>query len=446
MAQITEDYSAAAFFLSATAREMQGSEPNVEYKEKLEAYSDRLQQIAGTEEGSKTAAGVVPEMHVAEGVVHADAAETAPEKNKSENLTVYLSTIHVPAGVMILDPDSAVCLIAANSERAVRDLVRSIPNERKFEFYFEDTYQSVVAEYIFREEISDRPCRMRGMRRANPAGTTAHQKSERVINSKKDDIVGEFKKLTTLKARIDEGRVVMEGFLMVNRALKDHLPVEKVVYSDSLPEEQKAALAQACIEAGIAYYRASGGMLAAMTTTNPTPDSLCTVRAQARSQEQLILSRKRNFFLILDGIANPDNLGMVLRTADASGVDAVILLSPSTHHFNKNAIRGGRGAVGRVPIYFCTDDMAMMETLRAHNFRIWGTSARFSASNFYDMRFDDANIAVIVGNESNGVRKEILDLCTDYVKIPMVEGQSSLNIAVAAALVLYEYDREFYQN
>ena len=56
------------------------------------------------------------------------------------------------------------------------------------------------------------------------------------------------------------------------------------------------------------------------------------------------------------------------------GVDAVILLSPSTHHFNKNAIRGGRGAVGRVPIYFCTDDFAMMETLRAHDFRIWGTA------------------------------------------------------------------------
>ena len=101
--------------------------------------------------------------------------------------------------------------------------------------------------------------------------------------------------------------------------------------------------------------------------------------------------------------------------------------------------------MGAVTIYFCTDDFAMMETLRAHDFRIWGTSARFSASNFYDMRFTDQNIAVIVGNESNGVRKEILDLCTDYVKIPMVEGQSSLNIAVAAALVLYEYDREFYQ-
>ncbi|MBR6365422.1 MAG: RNA methyltransferase [Lachnospiraceae bacterium] len=429
MAQKTERFDEVARFLAATAREMQGSEPNEEYKERLEAYAERMPKVA-ERNAEMTADDDPADGTAAEGV----------------SLTCYLSVINILQGVMILDTEHAVCLIAADSERAVRDLIRNVPNDITFDFYFEDRYQSVAGEYICREDIPERPCRMHGMRRANPAGTTARQKSERVINSKKDDIVAEFKKLTTLKARIDNDRVVMEGFLMVNRALKDHLPVEKVVYSDALGEEQRRAIADACIEAGIAYYRVSAGILAAMTSTNPTPDVLCTVRAVARSQDQLIFSRKRNFFLILDGIANPDNLGMVLRTADASGVDAVILLSPSTHHFNKNAIRGARGAVGRVPIYFCSDDMAMMETLRAHNFRIWGTSARFSASNFYDMRFDEANIAVIVGNESNGVRKEILDLCTDYVKIPMVEGQSSLNIAVAAALVLYEYDREFYKN
>jgi len=86
-----------------------------------------------------------------------------------------------------------------------------------------------------------------------------------------------------------------------------------------------------------------------------------------------------------------------------------------------------------------------MKTLQEHDFKIMGTSARFQASNFYDIRYDSENTAVVVGNESNGIRKEILDRCTDYVKIPMVDGQSSLNIAVAAALILYEYGREFYQ-
>ena len=63
-----------------------------------------------------------------------------------------------------------------------------------------------------------------------------------------------------------------------------------------------------------------------------------------------------------------------------------------------------------------------------------------------DVQYDSDNIAIVIGNESNGVRKEILDRCTDYVKIPMAEGQSSLNIAVAAALLLYEYDRVLYHS
>ena len=73
-----------------------------------------------------------------------------------------------------------------------------------------------------------------------------------------------------------------------------------------------------------------------------------------------------------------------------------------------------------------------------------GTCARFQSANLYDTRYDVPNLAIVVGNESSGVRKEILDRCTDFVKIPMAEGQSSLNIAVAAALMLYEYDRAVY--
>ncbi len=145
-----------------------------------------------------------------------------------------------------------------------------------------------------------------------------------------------------------------------------------------------------------------------------------------------------HFILIADGIANPDNLGMLLRTADAAGASAVILLSNSTHYLNKNAIRGARGAIGRLPIYFAADDLALLAKLKENSFQILGTSARFEAANFFDVSYEK-NCAVIIGNESVGVRKEILDACTGYVKIPMAAGQSSLNIAVAAALMVYKH-------
>ncbi len=363
--------------------------------------------------------------------------------NNEDKNTCYICTIHTVQGVIVTDGSD--CLIAANSERAVRELVRCVPNHKEMGFYFDCIYNSVMKEYITSLD-EEEPCHIKGQRKADPTRdfSAGYRNVERIIANKKDDIVAEFKKYTALKARIETGHVVMEGMLMVKRSLKDCLPVEKVVYTDNIDEKDREEIAELCEKNGIAYYRVSSGIMSSMTTTNPVPEILCITRIKNLEQNELIISRKKNFFLILDGIANPDNLGMVLRTADASGVDAVILLSPSTHHFNKNAIRGGRGAVGRLPIYFCSDDFELMDLLREHGFKIWGTSARFESENFYDMDFSSDNLAVVVGNESNGVRKEILDKCTDYVKIPMVEGQSSLNIAVAAALVLYEYDRTFY--
>ena len=358
----------------------------------------------------------------------------------------YVSTINIIQGVMVIDRESSRCLIAANSERAVRDLIRRAPNYKEFDLYFDSIYFSVIKEYIFGGIEDEESCHLKGERKADPykTGKETVVRSERLIANKKDDIVSEFKKLTALKARIETGHIVIEGILMVKRALKDNLMVEKVVYSDNIDPAEKQEIQELCQANSVAYYKVSQGIMSVMTTTNPTPEVICTARIKNLDQNELIISNRRNFFLILDGISNPDNLGMVLRTADASGVDAVILLSPSTHHFNKNSIRGARGAVGRLPIYFCSDDLKLMDVLRENNFKIWGTSARFEASNFYDISFSSENLAVVVGNESNGVRKEILDKCTDYVKIPMVEGQSSLNIAVAAALVLYEYDRGFY--
>ena len=367
-------------------------------------------------------------------------------QQESDGAECYISTINIVQGIMIVDRTCSECLIAVNSERAVRDLIRRIKNYEEFDFYFDKIYYSVIKEYIYCRIEDSETFHIKGQRKADPdqTGQSIKVRGERLIANKKDEVVSEFKKLTALKSRIETGHIVIEGSLMVKRALKDNLTVEKVVFSDSILPEDKQEIITLCEENSIVYYRVSQGIMSVMTTTNPTPEVICTAKIKNLDQNELIISDKKNFFLILDGISNPDNLGMVLRTADASGVDAVILLSPSTHHFNKNSIRGARGAVGRIPIYFCSDDFKLMDVLLKHNFRIWGTSARFEASNFYDISFASDNLAVVVGNESNGVRKEILDKCTDYVKIPMVEGQSSLNIAVAAALVLYEYDRGFY--
>lgn len=411
MAKVTDNYQEVTEFLISYLNHSNRAERSEDYTKQIERYLYRLQ------EGD---CGFV----------------------------CYISVINTTQGIQIMDLESSECLMVAYCERAVRDFLRAMPLNKEFVCYFDSVYHSVITEYIHSAANEITPCCVKGSRRSGLQGVSANDKGKfhRVISSKKDDVVSEFKQYTTLKARIETGHVVMEGMLMVKRALEDSLQVEKVVYCDNIDGDRLSEITEICERDHIPYYKVSQGIMAVMTTTNPVPEIICSVRIKVRSQNDLIITSHKNFFLILDGISNPDNLGMVLRTADASGVNAVILLSESTHHYNKNAIRGARGAVGRIPIYFSTDDFRLMDILHDNHFKIMGTSARFQSSNFYDVQYDSDNIAVVIGNESNGVRKEILDRCTDYVKIPMVEGQSSLNIAVASALMLYEYDRIFYHS
>lgn len=367
-------------------------------------------------------------------------------EEKEPGLICYVSEIYILQGALVITHENSKCLLVSWTERAARELLRHLPAHRQFLCYFDEIYRGVINEYLHGTSDEIQMYQTTGMRIGDiqKRGLQTGSSKEKIIYSKKDETAAEFRQYNTLKERINSGTYIIEGMLLVERALKDGLPVEKVVYSDSMDEGSRNHIAQLCQKNECAYYRASSGLMAAMTAAHPTPEIICSVRIKVLNQKDLIITGGRNFFLVLDGISNPDNLGMVLRTADAAGVHAVILLSNSTHFLNKNAIRGARGAVGRIPIYFSSDDDELMAKLKRKEFKIFGTSAKFNSNSFYHLDYDNHNNAIVIGNESIGVRSEILEQCTDYVKIPMAEGQSSLNIAVASALMMYEYVRMFY--
>lgn len=144
--------------------------------------------------------------------------------------------------------------------------------------------------------------------------------------------------------------------------------------------------------------------------------------------------------LIAENIANPDNLGMTLRTADAAGVSAILLSSIGASPLHKNCVRASRGAVGRVPLYAATDIGSAIETLRALGWRVLGGTAS-AEKELYATKFSPPT-AIVVGNENTGLSMETRERCTELVRIPMASGQSSLNVGVAAGVLLYELARQ----
>jgi len=269
-----------------------------------------------------------------------------------------------------------------------------------------------------------------------------------IITGKKDDVFLEFKELDSLKTRIALSKFVIEDALLVKRAVADGLAVEKIIYTerflsgnDSDGVSGKDVLKDAKTN-GIDCYKISDGLLGAVTATRPIPLVLASVRNLFYDEIDEIPTNNCNncrALLVIDSVANPDNLGMILRTADASGIDGVAIIGNGAGSYHKNCIRAARGAVGRLPILVGASDNEILTKIKEKGFTVIGTSAEAS-DNIYEITYDKP-VAFVVGNESNGIRQNILNQCDKTVSIPMLPGRDSLSVGVAAGILIYEWVR-----
>lgn len=152
---------------------------------------------------------------------------------------------------------------------------------------------------------------------------------------------------------------------------------------------------------------------------------------------RLPIPEKPTFFLILDGISNPGNLGTILRTAAAANTDGVILTPGCVDAYNPKVLRGSMGAHLRLPIEELGWDK--VEYLTA-DMAIWIASAGVGVD-YKDVDWNQ-EVAIIVGGEASGAGYQASSLATGHVSIPLHQDTESLNAAVAAGILLFEADRQ----
>lgn len=143
--------------------------------------------------------------------------------------------------------------------------------------------------------------------------------------------------------------------------------------------------------------------------------------------------------LLSQGVEKPGNLGAMLRTADAAGVDAVVAADPVTDWGNPNVVRASKGTVFAVPAASATT-AEVLDWLRAHEISLVVTTPET------DLLHTDVDltgrVAIAVGSEKHGADRALLDAATHRVRIPMSGAANSLNVAASAAIVLYEAVRQ----
>jgi 23S rRNA (guanosine2251-2'-O)-methyltransferase len=146
------------------------------------------------------------------------------------------------------------------------------------------------------------------------------------------------------------------------------------------------------------------------------------------------------FVVVLDHLQDPHNLGAILRTADAAGVDAVIVPEDRSVSIGPGAVKASAGAIEYVPIITVTNIARTVDQLKKANIWVVGTSDR--ADQLYTDVDLKGRLAVVIGSEGTGISRLVQEKCDFLVKIPMKGKISSLNASVAAGIILYEAVRQ----
>ncbi len=344
--------------------------------------------------------------------------------------------------------DGWQAVVAARDERALRDLLLAFPGSSSGVLYLTEGWMLATVRDLFTgKELRDRvglsafAGARRGARRSDGPDRDARMVAPPgpQLAAKDTPAVQRLRALREPAARRAEASFVAEGPTLVQRALHDRLPVEAVLCLNAFaaaPEGRE--IAAACARAAVPCYRCSDGLMGTVTSTRPLPPVIAAVHFRLDDVGMLRLPRS-SVLLIAENLQNPDNLGMVLRTADGAGAGAVVVTEDGVDPLHKNCVRAARGAVGRIPLYRCADLPAWLGDLSRQGFATLGATAHADADLYAQPL--DLPLAFMVGNEETGLRPPTLAACTTRVRIPMAPGQSSLNVGVAAGVLLFEFVR-----
>jgi 23S rRNA (guanosine2251-2'-O)-methyltransferase len=144
------------------------------------------------------------------------------------------------------------------------------------------------------------------------------------------------------------------------------------------------------------------------------------------------------FVLILDGITDPQNLGAILRVADGFGVDLVVIPQHESVGLTPAAVKASAGASEWVPVAQVTNLARAIEALKKREFWVYAAAANGDRPEEIDF---SGNVAVVLGSEEKGIRRNVLEHCDRVVTIPMRGHVESFNVATAAAVLCYEVRR-----
>ncbi|MEZ5275049.1 MAG: RNA methyltransferase [Opitutaceae bacterium] len=238
----------------------------------------------------------------------------------------------------------------------------------------------------------------------------------------------------------DEQRVFpVEGYRAISRALEKKVPIRELYYA---PEwflgTNERELIQAAETAGARLFELTRPVFAKVAYRDRPEGLLAIVDQWQNALDDLELGRPP-FLLVVESIEKPGNLGTILRSADAAGVDAVIVCDPVTDLFNPNVVRSSTGVLFAVDVAVASSE-EVIAWLRSRGIRTAATTPH--TDTLYTAADLTGPLAVVMGSEQFGLSRTWLEACDLPLRIPMAGQADSLNVAMATLITLFEAVRQ----
>lgn len=261
----------------------------------------------------------------------------------------------------------------------------------------------------------------------------------RLITSTQNPLLKDVVRLRDRSAREESGRMIIEGYRELKRALAHGVKPVQLFFAPSwYLGSNEPALVEASAAAGAELIECSKEAFAKISYRD-RPDGLLAVAPILKRGLADLAIPENPLLIVAESIEKPGNLGSILRSADAAGVHAVIVCDRCTDIANPNVVRSSTGTLFTVPVAEAGSDETLA-WLKARGIRI------FAATPHTEREYTDADMvrgcAIVVGTEQYGLSDRWMQAADEKVRIPMLGEADSLNVANATTILLYEAVRQ----
>lgn len=266
-----------------------------------------------------------------------------------------------------------------------------------------------------------------------------------MITSKNNSRVKEIRLLRQAKYRETRQEFLAEGIRLIEEALREPGLIRKIVYSPRLEKNSRGATLLSQLRQKVAsaeWLYVSDGVLEKISDTQNHQGILAVLQVREWGWNELL--QREGILLLLFKIQDPGNLGTIFRVAEAGGAAGLILSSATTDPYSPKVVRASMGSIFRLPFLWNQDIEECIKNLRSRGYNLWASTA-LGQINLWEVDLSQPT-AVLFGQEGAGLPENLLKVVKKTLAIPMKPEVESLNVAMAAGLVIYEAFRQRYKS